>query len=107
MSRLELQTPPVEGAPGVKHSPELSPTIEAVLVELINGLIHLSGDRFIILENYHRIQDEEIHRMIAYLIDYLPPNFHLIITSQVSPPLQIPRLRVRRELLEIGPENLP
>jgi hypothetical protein len=44
--------------------------------------------------------------MVAFLIDYLLPNFHLIITSQVYPPLQIPRLRTRRELLEIGPEDL-
>jgi LuxR family maltose regulon positive regulatory protein len=73
---------------------------------LINTLIPLEGDRFLILDNYQFIHEPNVHGMVAYLIDYLPPNFHLIIASQVKPPLQIPRLRVRKELLEINPEDM-
>ncbi len=89
-----------------KSYTDLSPAFEGVIIELVNTLIPLEGDRFLILDNYQIIHEPDIHGMVAYLIDYLPPNFHLIITSQVNPPLQIPRLRVRRELLEIGPEDM-
>jgi ATP/maltotriose-dependent transcriptional regulator MalT len=44
--------------------------------------------------------------MTEYIIDYLPPNFHLIISSQDNPSPQIARLRARRELLEIDPQDL-
>ncbi len=54
-----------------------------------------------IFDNYQIIREPKIHGIVANLIDYLPPNFHLIIASKNKPPLQIPRLRVRRELLEI------
>ena len=79
--------------------------IESCLSDVINGILRLTGDRFLILLNYHLIEDLNIHKMVSYLLDYLPPQLHLVITSQTIPPLQIPRLRVRRELLEIGPED--
>ena len=106
LSLVDVQTPPGEVSPESKSSPGLSPAIEIVLTGLINGLIHLEGDRFLILDNYQIIHEPHIHGIVAYLIDYLPPNFHLIISSQVNPPLQIPRLRVRRELLEINSEDM-
>ena len=84
----------------------ISPSIEIFLTGFINKLIHLMGDRFLVLVNYHLIYDARIHRMIEYLIDYLPSNFHLIISSYVIPSLQIARLRARRELLDIGPQDL-
>ncbi len=104
--QVEVPTQPAKVSPEFESIPGLTPTIEAALTGLINGLVHLDRDRFLLLVNYHHVHDAQIHKMIAYLIDYLPPNFHLIITSQVNPPLQIPRLRARRELLEIGPEDL-
>jgi LuxR family maltose regulon positive regulatory protein len=80
--------------------------IETLLDAIINKLMDLTGDRFLIMLNYHHIENPRIHSMVAYLIDYLPSNLHLVITSQVTPPLQIPRLRARRELLEIGPDEV-
>lgn len=95
-----------EGALEINPDSGLQPFIETLLNELINSLLHLAGDRFLIMLNYHHIENQRIHSMVAYLIDYLPPNIHLVITSQVVPPLQIAKLRARRELLEIGPEEL-
>ena len=82
------------------------PSIETILTAIINRLITLGGDRFLILLDYQCISNPILHAMMAYIIDYLPSNLHLIITSQEYPPLQFPRLRVRRELLEIGPEDM-
>lgn len=84
----------------------VQPQIENFVNQLLNGMMQLTGDRFIIILNYDLIRDQRIHSMIEYLIDYLPPNIHLIISSQDYPPLQIPRLRARRELLEIGSDDI-
>ena len=80
--------------------------LENILNQLLNRLMQFPGDRFIIIENYHSFHDPMIHTVIGYLIDYLPPNIHLIITSQDQPALPIPRLRARRELIEIQPEDM-
>lgn len=84
----------------------LQPSIENFLTSIINRLITLEGERFLILHNYHYITNPEVHTMMAYFIDYLPKKLQLIITSLEYPPLQFPRLRVRRELLEIGPDDM-
>jgi LuxR family maltose regulon positive regulatory protein len=81
---------------------DIQQNIEPLLDAIINKLMLIKDDRFLILLNYHLIDDPITHELVAYIIDYLPPNFHLIISSQENPPLQIPRLRARRELLEIG-----
>lgn len=92
------------------HDPDsvkgVSDQLENILNQLLNRLMQLPGDRFIIIENYHNFHDPMIHTVIGYLIDFLPPNIHMIITSQDQPALPIPRLRVRRELIEIEPEDM-
>jgi LuxR family maltose regulon positive regulatory protein len=84
----------------------MQPGLENLLIQTLNCLMELPDDRHIIIHNYHNLRDPGIHPVISYLIDYLPPNIHLIISSQELPALQIPRLRARRELLEIGPGDL-
>lgn len=84
----------------------LSHQIENLVNQLLNRLMQLPGDRFIIILNYHNFLDPRIHPVIGYLIEYFPPNMHMIISSQDHPPLPIPRFRARRELLEIDPDDL-
>lgn len=80
--------------------------LENLLNLIFNRLMQFPEDRYIMILNYHNFRDPRIHPVISYLIDFLPPKIHLIISSQELPPLQIPRLRARRELLEIGAEDL-
>lgn len=87
----------------INKNPSFSQEIESLLTLLINRLTPIKRDRFLILVNYHVIHEINIHRMVEFLIDYLPKNIHLIITSEDHPQLQIGRLRAKRELLEIIP----
>jgi len=85
---------------------ELPHQLENIVNQLLNRLMRVPGDRFIIILNYHNFHDPGIHHVIGYLIEYLPPNIHVIISSQDHPALPIPRFRARRELLEIDPDDL-
>lgn len=100
-SRIDVLSPPDNVSQESISGLGMAQNIESMFTRLINGLIQLDGDHFMIFDNYQIIREPEIHAIVANLIDYLPPNFHLIIASKNKPPLQIPRLRVRRELLEI------
>lgn len=110
-SLLEGQKPYLTDQPGYdpinpRTNREIYPRLENLLNQMLNRLMQFQEDRYIIILNYHKFRDPEIHLVIGYLIDFLPQNIHLIISSQEPPALQIPRLRARRELLEIGPEDL-
>ena len=41
-----------------------------------------------------------------FLLDNLPPNTHLVMTTRRDPPLPLARLRVRRDLIEIREQHL-
>lgn len=108
------------GAPALAllYSPQ-PPPIETILTTLINEINAIpspprqvqgqagSGHRFaIILDDYHVIEDQSIHNAIAFLLDHLPPQMHLIIASRSDPPLPLARLRVRGELTELRAADL-
>ncbi|MEM7348891.1 MAG: AAA family ATPase, partial [Chloroflexota bacterium] len=72
------------------------PTSQTVLASLINELIDLPQKTILVLDDYHVIQTPDIHEGLAYALDHLPPNIHLILTSRSDPPLPLSRLRGRR-----------
>lgn len=74
---------------------------ENLIIEVINELMPLEEDLFLVMDNYQNINNIEIHNAVTFLINSLPPNIHLIILSHVQPPLQIAHLRVRRQMLEV------
>lgn len=65
-----------------------------------------SPPRLLVLEDYHVIQNVEIHRALAFWLDHAPPGLHLVITSRADPPLSLSRLRARMQLTEIRAADL-
>jgi LuxR family maltose regulon positive regulatory protein len=74
---------------------------------LINDLSEfVSKSVVLVLDDYHHITQQPIHDAIAYLIDHLPNNIHLIFISRADPPLPLGRWRVRGQLTEIRADDL-
>jgi len=80
--------------------------LEEGTIELLNALATVPCDYYLILDDYHIIDNAQIHAAVSLLLDYQPPKMHLVIASRSEPPLPIPRLRVRRQLIELGPQDL-
>jgi len=87
------------------HSPQ-APPIETTLTHLVNALAAASQTCILILDDYHLIQTEPIHQAVTFLLDHLPAQMHLMITSRADPPLPLTRLRVRRQLTELRENDL-
>jgi LuxR family maltose regulon positive regulatory protein len=85
--------------------PQLPPT-EMILTTLINELCSLSTDLVLILEDYHTIETGAIHRALTFLLDNLPPQVHLVISTRADPPLPLSRWRSRGMLVEIHADHL-
>lgn len=81
-------------------------TIEPAITSLANDLSALSGDIFLVLDDYHIIDNETIHSSLQFLVDNQPPALHLILLTRVDPPLRLARLRAQRQLVEIRAHTL-
>jgi LuxR family maltose regulon positive regulatory protein len=82
------------------------PPFESVLTLLLNDVAAFP-DRFaLVLDDYHLIETPTIHTALTFLLDHLPPNMHLMITSRSDPPLPLARWRARRQLTEIRAADL-
>src|SRR6266568_5074143 len=82
------------------------PPIEIVLTVWINDLAALPHQVALVLDDYHLITAQPIHRAVTYLLDHLPPQLHLVIVTRADPPLSLARLRARGHLTEIRAADL-
>ena len=98
---------PTMGASALEllQAPQALP-VEAVLTTLLNDLGAIDGDVVLVLDDYHVIESREVHDAMAFLLDHLPPQLHLVIASRADPPLPLARLRARGELVEVRAADL-
>ncbi len=94
-----------EGVLASLRSPE-SPPIEAVIGTLVNELAGIEQEITVVLDDYHVIGSEAIHEATSFLLEHLPENVHLVISSRTDPPLPLPRLRARNQITELRAADL-
>ncbi len=79
---------------------------ESLPAGLVRGLLNLKGQLILILDDYHLIQNKEIHAALGRLLEHAPPRLHLVLLTRSDPPLELARLRVLGQLAEIRMEQL-
>jgi len=80
--------------------------VENTLAEFIRGIMPLKREMLLVLDDYHLIQNKEIHNALGYLIEHAPPHLHLLILTRSDPPLELARLRVAGQLVELRMDHL-
>ncbi len=80
--------------------------VDDALLELINEFVGVAGQKVLVMDDYHAIDDERIHEGMASLLGRLPSTLRIVITSRVEPPLGIGTLRARGQLNEIDAAGL-
>lgn len=80
--------------------------VEDIVASLVNDLDGLAGPTVLALDDYHVIDAPEVHRAVALLVEHLPPQVTLAMTTRADPPLPLSRLRARGELLEVRAADL-
>ena len=79
---------------------------DVVLVSLINDLDVLAGPTVVALDDYHVIDAVPVHEAMTFLLDNLPSQVTLAMTTRADPPLPLSRLRARGELVEVRAADL-
>lgn len=94
-----------DGVIGALQSPQ-PPSIESILTLLLNEITQLSKDVVLVLDDYHLIDAQAIDNAIAFLIEHLPTQFHLVIATRENPALQLARYRAQNQLTELRAVDL-
>jgi LuxR family transcriptional regulator, maltose regulon positive regulatory protein len=94
-----------ESALALFQSPQRLP-VETVPSILINDLAGLEQDLVLVLDDYYAIQSEAIHAAFTYLLEHLPGNLHIIVSTRADPPWPLARFRVRNQLVEVRAQDL-
>jgi LuxR family maltose regulon positive regulatory protein len=92
-------------AQAILQSPQPLPT-DTIPTILINDLASLDHELVLILDNFHAIQDETIHSAFLFLLEHLPGNLHILVSTRTDPPWPLARFRVRNQLVEIRAQDL-
>ena len=83
-----------------------------IVVNLINDIVRVTeapgGPQSIglVLDNYHHIQNTEIHTSLQAWLEHMPPKFYLVVASHTKPPLALGYLRAKGMVVELGAGDL-
>ncbi len=87
------------------QSPQPLPA-KNLMAAFVNDVTPVSIPFALILDDYHAIDSTEIDQAIAFLLDRMPPQMTLVITSRTDPGFPISRLRARGQLTELRADDL-
>jgi len=94
-----------EGVLSILQSPQL-PSTESILTSLINDINAIPDPFIFILDDYQVIDARSIDDALTFLVDHLPTQMHLVLTTREDPHLPLARLRARGELTELRVADL-
>ena len=93
------------GVLGMLQSPQ-SPSIESILTTLLNEITTFSDNFTLVLDDYHVIDAKAVDDALAFLLEHMPPQMHLIIATREDPQLPLARLRSQDQLTEMRAADL-
>lgn len=83
-----------------------APPMEAILTALLNEIALIPDDLFLVLDDYHLVDAKAVDDALLFLLQHLPPQLHIIITTREDPNIPLAQLRARGHLNEIRASDL-
>ncbi|WP_298833350.1 LuxR C-terminal-related transcriptional regulator [uncultured Piscinibacter sp.] len=79
----------------------------AAVAELVNALAASDAPHgLIVFDDLHRVQSPEVHVLLEALLERLPSQWTVVISTRVAPRLPLARWRAADELAEFGQDAL-
>ena len=76
------------------------------LPRLINAIRALPRAVVLVLEDYHRLGDSEVHEQLAVLLERGPPNLRVVLSTRSGLPFPVARLRASLDLVVLSCDDL-
>lgn len=81
------------------------PPVLALLTLVLNDIAAVP-ELILAMDDYHLVTSDRIHQMVQFLVENWPPTAHLVLITRQDPPLPLPRLRVRGQIVELRERDL-
>lgn len=85
---------------------EAGEATEAVIASLLNELSVRTEDVALVLDDYHLADGPEVAEAVTFLLEHLPPQLQVVISTRADPALPLARLRARGALVEVRAGDL-
>ena len=106
VAALRAVRPDVGNATNGLFGPGVSPSIDLIGATLLDEIAASDDPYVLILDDYHVIGADPIHRLVRFLIERAPPFGHLVLLTREDPPLPLARLRAHGRLVELRADDL-
>ncbi len=83
-----------------------SPPIEPLLTPLLNQLAAIPDHFILALDDYHVIEAEPVDNALTFLLEHLPPQMHVLMSTREDPDIPLARLRATGQLVELRAADL-
>jgi LuxR family maltose regulon positive regulatory protein len=75
--------------------------VEPILAGLVNEIAGLPNEFILVLDDYHLVDAPTIDLALAFLLEHMPEQMHLVIATREDPHLPLARLRASGQLTEV------
>ena len=82
------------------------PSGESIVSLLINEILKINQTFLLVLDDFHLISNQDILKLVAFLLERIPDNIHIVILTRSDPALPIARLRSQNQLVELRSSDL-
>jgi LuxR family maltose regulon positive regulatory protein len=79
---------------------------ETLLEQLINQIAGIPEPFALIVDDLHVITNPQIHEQLIFLVEHMPAQMHLAVSSRADPPWPLARWRARGQVVEIRMDDL-
>ena len=79
---------------------------QTVIEVVVNGINEFQGPFKLILDDYHLISNQDIHKLMDTIIREEIKNFQLVIITRRDPPFHLRGLRLYQKMLELRARDL-
>ena len=82
------------------------PALDTLVALFSNDLADLPEDLLLVLDDYHRIRTSEVHSLLERLVEHLPAQVHLVLSSRTDPQLPLACWQAQGHLHELRGSDL-
>src|SRR5688500_7549373 len=79
-----------EGVLAALHASQSQLPTESILTSLLNEITTVPNNFILVLDDYHLIDAKSVDNVLTFLLEHLPPQMHLVITTREDPNLPLP-----------------
>lgn len=96
----------LSGTGGRLEEPADPPDAESLVFSLLADLESLEEPLTLVIEDYHTITSERVHRDLYTFIQNMPAPLRLLLTTRSDPPFPVARMKLAGRLAEIRQDQL-